>query len=225
MPLAYFSKVHTSLKLDVVSYPKDQPLGYLELAALVVNNLPRGEQFILLGESFSGPVAIALAASRPAGLIGLVLSCSFARNPVPRFKLFRSMIGFIPLTRKLTGLIAPLLFGRLSSPRLRSELMNALDGVSANALRARLRAVLDVDFSDKLNQISVPILYLQALEDRVVPASAGRHIQSVVPTANIVRMRGPHLLLQTLPDEAASIIQNFIGTSCAVFNTTGKHDA
>jgi pimeloyl-ACP methyl ester carboxylesterase len=66
----------------VVRYPTHGPIGYDELASIARAALPSGP-FVVLGESFSGPIAILLAASRPAGLVGLVLACSFARNPRP----------------------------------------------------------------------------------------------------------------------------------------------
>src|SRR6516162_3575503 len=68
----------------VVSYPPDRDMDHAGLEAVVRASLPTQEPFVLLAESFSGPIAIAIAASRPAGLRGLILSCSFARNPCPR---------------------------------------------------------------------------------------------------------------------------------------------
>ena len=55
----------SSVKVLVVTYPLDQPLDYLDLEQLVRAKLPRDEPFILLGESFSGPVAISIAAAKP----------------------------------------------------------------------------------------------------------------------------------------------------------------
>src|SRR5450755_3555099 len=67
----------------VVAYPKDQPMGYGELEGLVVSALPNNRPFVLLGESFSGPLAIRIAARAPKGLVGLILSVTFAKNPYP----------------------------------------------------------------------------------------------------------------------------------------------
>jgi hypothetical protein len=50
----------------VVAYPPDQPLGYEELDALVrgILDKPRRDQrYVLLGESFSGPLAIRSAST------------------------------------------------------------------------------------------------------------------------------------------------------------------
>ena len=194
----------------VVSYPEDKSLGYLELENFARTYLPTDEPFVLLGESFSGPVAISLAATKPAGLVGLVLSCTYSRNPVPWFRPLKNVVRFLPISNRLTGLVAPMLFGRFSSASLRKPLKLALGRVSSNAIRARLRAVLDVDFSEKLKEIRVPILYLQGLDDCIVPASASRHVVKLGHSVELVTLRAPHLLLQVLPFEAAAIVEKFI---------------
>jgi hypothetical protein len=45
--------------------------------------LPTRGRFVLLAESFSGPLAIRIAADPPSALVGLILCVTFARNPYP----------------------------------------------------------------------------------------------------------------------------------------------
>ena len=66
----------------VVRYPAELT-SYPDCLAFARAQLPLDRPFLLLGESFSGPIAIALAAERPEGLQGLVLCVTFARNPSP----------------------------------------------------------------------------------------------------------------------------------------------
>lgn len=66
---------------DIIDYPLDRRLGYDALVAHVRGRLA-GDRFVVVGESFSGPVAIELAASHPQ-VAGLVLAASFARHPLP----------------------------------------------------------------------------------------------------------------------------------------------
>ena len=56
-----------TIKPVAVSYPTDQPLGYNELLALIETSLP-SDPFVVVGESFSGPLALMLAARRPPNL-------------------------------------------------------------------------------------------------------------------------------------------------------------
>ena len=69
------------LEVTVFAYPPDRPCGYAELLPLVEAAVPEGGEFVVLGESFSGPLALLLAARRPRGLRGVILCASFARGP------------------------------------------------------------------------------------------------------------------------------------------------
>src|SRR4051794_17198322 len=83
----------------VVKYPPDRAMNYAELEELVRASLPVERPFVLLAESFSGPVAVAIAASKPAGLRGLVLVCSFVRSPLPVPRALQSVTSGFPLKR------------------------------------------------------------------------------------------------------------------------------
>ncbi|MEJ7807867.1 MAG: hypothetical protein WKG03_18345 [Telluria sp.] len=97
----------------VVSYPAGEALDYAGLTEFARARLPRDRPFVLLGESFSGPVAIALAASRPPGLMALILSCTFARNPTPVFSVFKHVLGALPVSPAFTNLVAPFMLARV----------------------------------------------------------------------------------------------------------------
>jgi pimeloyl-[acyl-carrier protein] methyl ester esterase len=76
----------------VVSYPIAQALDYSQLEACARKMLPSDQPFVLSGESFSGPIAVSIAASSPNGLRGLVLCCSFVKNPRPEFGPLKSLV-------------------------------------------------------------------------------------------------------------------------------------
>lgn len=75
----FISALGAEMSTDIVRYPVDKPLGYSELVDFVRPRLPVDEPYILLGESFSGPIALKLAAEQPQALVGVVLAASFAR--------------------------------------------------------------------------------------------------------------------------------------------------
>jgi pimeloyl-[acyl-carrier protein] methyl ester esterase len=194
----------------VVSYPADQALDYQALEHFARTHLPVGRSYFLLGESFSGPIAIALAASRPEGLIGLVLCATFARNPHPYFSPFKALIRLLPLKSKLRGLISWFMFGKFADRQTLSVLERSLERVSLAALRMRLCSVLDVDYSARLAQMNVPILYLLATDDRIVFGRSCRHIARLLPAVTVVPLEGPHLLLQARPDVTAQMVGQFM---------------
>lgn len=201
--------LNASIATIVVSYPRDDGADYTELEGVARSFLPRSQPFVLLGESFSGPIAISIAASRPAGLRGLILSCSFARNPLPALSPLRHLVRFLPVRAAPVAALAWLVVGRFATPHLKSALADALSGVPPSVIRRRLRAVLEVDVSALLAQVDVPVLYLRASEDRLVPRSASAAL-SALPRIRIVEVEGPHALLQARPSAAAAHVHAFL---------------
>jgi pimeloyl-ACP methyl ester carboxylesterase len=198
------------IKAQVISYPSDKPLDYNDLTVFVENSLPQHEKFLLLGESFSGPVAISVAAARPPGLVGIILCCSFVRNPLPKLTRLKMIIDWLPVALPPVRILNYLLLGKFSTPALCSALQNSLAQVSSQTLKSRLKSVLSVDESVKLQKLNIPVLYFQAAYDRIIPKSAGNLIKATYPGSNLVTIAAPHLLLQTEPEAALNTIKAFI---------------
>src|ERR1700761_2625283 len=72
-----------SIPTRIVRYPVDGCYDYDTCRELVRRELPVNGSYVVLGESFSGPLAIELAAESPPGLAGVILSSSFVANPRP----------------------------------------------------------------------------------------------------------------------------------------------
>jgi hypothetical protein len=117
-------------KVTVVSYPSDQPLGYSELEILVRSSLTENRPFVLLAESFSGPLAIPIAASLPSGLAGLVLCFTFSRSPWPWLSKLDWLVYHLPIKRIHLSLLNCFLLGRFSSVPLQSALRGVLEHIT-----------------------------------------------------------------------------------------------
>ncbi|MFO1006402.1 MAG: alpha/beta hydrolase [Planctomycetaceae bacterium] len=195
----------------VISYPTQQTATYSELIELVRPKLPTGESYIILAESFSGPVAIKLAAERPAGLRGLILCASFVTCPhrfVPRWAarlVVPAMFYPAPMLAKFRALV-----GKYSSPELRSLIDKSLSSVAPAVLAERLREVIRINATDELQRCMVPILYLQGTRDYVVPVSNLTRIRQIQPETESIRIDAPHMILQTQPVIAAQAIERFV---------------
>lgn len=194
----------------VVPYPPDVPLGYDELEALVRAALPARGRFVLLGESFSGPLAIRIAAHPPPGLGGLILCVTFASNPYPRLAWARRLAAFLPLKSLPRWIRAPLIWGSVSPSTAPRQSERAMAGVATGVIRRRIAALLAVDETAALAKISVPTLVLCATRDRVVSNGAAMTLMRGIRHARRVDIDGPHLLLKTRPQECAAAVLKFI---------------
>lgn len=204
-----FLKVAGDFEMRVVRYP-EALVSYVACAHHVRSQLPKDRPYLLLGESFSGPVALMLAAERPEGLRAVVLCGTFARNPRPGLAWTAPLLRLLPPMRLPLGALRFLLLGRWASGPLMELVRRVLPAVPKATLRDRLLAVIAVDQTPLLSRIDVPTLALVAAHDRLVPLAAVRHLKAHLPGLDAARLQGPHWLLQTRPDAAAQALRDFL---------------
>ncbi len=198
-----FASVHA------IAYPHDTPMDYAALETYARARLPQEAPFVLLGESFSGPVAIAIAAKPPPNLIGLVLSTTFARAPVPLISSLAPFMRIAPVRAAPMPLLSAILLGRWATPALRRELRSALLDLAPAVVRVRAAAAMRVDMTARLADIAVPTLCLRARHDRLLRPRATRELLDGLRDAREAAFDGPHLLLQTRTDVAADEVMRF----------------
>lgn len=198
-----------------IAYP-DAPLDYAALETFVRGRLPQDRPYVLLAESFSGPLGAALRADPPPGMLGLILCCSFVRNPRPLLAPLRHLLDLVPFGAMPAIALRQALLAPFATPALQAQLAAALAQVPPSVLRQRLRAVMSTDVSRCFAHGSLPVLYLRARHDRLVPSANALQILQLAPDAQLVDIAGPHMLLQAAPQEAADAVAAFLsGLSAA----------
>jgi pimeloyl-ACP methyl ester carboxylesterase len=200
------------VRTHVVRYPVAGAYDYATCQQLVRAELPTDGPYVLLGESFSGPVAISLAAQAPPGLAGVILCCTFAGNPRPRLAFIRPLLPFLPFhgTGSSLRLSRFLVLGRWITPSIRELHQRILASVPAKTMRSRIEAVADCDVREALASIRLPTLCLVARHDRLIPKAAARLIRQQAPAATLVEIDAPHCLLQCEAAQAAAKIREFL---------------
>jgi pimeloyl-ACP methyl ester carboxylesterase len=199
----------------VIAYPHNESLGYNELLPRVLGALPTDKPFVLLGESFSGPLALMAAATCPPNLMGMILCATFVRNPVkwrPAWLKYFARPMFFRFFPAMSRIKAA--FNRDATPELRELSARKLSTVHPSVLAHRVRSVLEVDVISQLLRCPVPILYLMGVRDRVVPGHNMRDIVRARPDVQVVRVPSAHWVLQSQPQLAADAIAQFAG-DCA----------
>lgn len=191
----------------MIEYPPDRVLGYDELEELVEPRLPANAPFLLVGESFAGPLAARLAARPRENLRGLVLAASFVTRPGPAFarllpwrRLFHLPLPDEVLRRFLAG----------DDDGLLREIRASIAPVTPEVLGARVAATLDADARAALARTTVPLLYLRARRDRVVAARCLRDVRALRPDVVVARLPTPHPVLQHDPAGAWEAIRRFV---------------
>lgn len=206
---SFVEALKPSLEPIIVSYPPTQGLGYENLEAIAEAALPSGEPFVLVGESFSGPIAISIASRQPPGLVALILVCTFSRSPLPVPRSLTGPFSWFPVGAVPFSLATRFAFGNFWSPALGAQLQAAASRVASKAWRARIRSLLEVDVSHLASRIQVPVLYLRATRDRLVSKAALQALSCQLPSLKTEEVEGPHFLLQAKPKECAASVRAF----------------
>jgi pimeloyl-[acyl-carrier protein] methyl ester esterase len=199
------------LNVQIVRYTPREFFKPETLFHLISEDLPN-EPFVLVAESFSSLLAIKIAATHPENLRGLVLCAGFASSPLDGWrrilaKFFAPILFHLPLP---TFVIKHWLAGKDASDALIVPLRAALSSVAPAALTSRLRYVLSSDMRSELQKVGVPMLYLQATEDRLISTSCANEISRIQPKISIGTVNAPHLFLQTSPVEATKLLMDFL---------------
>lgn len=201
------------LTVRVVRYPQDPTLGYAGYVGLVRNEIGSRPVY-LLGESFSGPVAIMLAAALGKQIMGVILVASFVKNPWPRWLIRRAArVDPESTPAKIRDAI---LMGSYGDAALTEKVEEIIRTLSRPVRAARLMAVAEVDVRRDFAALQCPVLILHGRSDWLVPKSAMQRAVSSKGGARMTVIPGSHMLLQTQPQQAAAEIVHFTRSSVEI---------
>ena len=196
----------------ILSLPTDLPNTYDDLTTHFSEKLFRpfaSEKYVIIAESFSGPLAVKLATANQGRLAALVLVATFLKCPAPsiaRVLPWSLMFRFPPPEFAVKRLMV----GHNAPSKTVEMVRETVNGISPSILAQRMRSVLSVDVRREYSQLAIPTFFVEAAHDRMV----SRNIQSLLSAqkqdTEFAIVDGHHLLLQTKPDETWEEIQRFL---------------
>jgi len=193
--------------VSLLDLPSDQ-WTYEDLTNHFARMISELDQCLLIAESFSGPLALMLAARHPQSVASVVLIGSFATSPLP--KVARcvpwSLVFRLPLP---SVLVRHFMLGYDCDSSLVREFKDAVHSIHSRVLAGRLREIVRVDARSLMSKIRCPILYLRPSRDAVIPEICIDTIRRLRSDAAIHTIEGPHLLLETKPLQAWQLIADF----------------
>lgn len=201
--LAY---LHPALEVQVLELPAQGNQNPENLADRLFNELGN-TPYVLLGESFSGPLTYQLALRQPPGLLGVIFAASFLSRPHPLLPLTK----YLPLPRwvlKQKTLLRLFCLNGQASAELVQALRDEIQKLPQSLLRVRLHSLNQLQTPGL--KLELPVLHLLANQDRLVTHQAQTNLQTCCTQLTQVALDGPHFLLQTQPQACANAIQHFI---------------
>ena len=185
--------------------PETGAQDYASITSFVKERLPE-EDFILVAESFSGPIGSALAKEGIDNLKGIIFVATFLSAP-SGFLL--SVAQLLPL-KLLSNLPfakhfhKALFLGAGASNSLTHLFISTVRSLPSVLIKARLSSMHSLAFSP--DQIELPAGYIQASSDKLVPSDKAVEFSNSFNNITIKTIEGPHFILQAKPIECAVVI-------------------
>lgn len=194
--------------LTIASYRAEVTLDdYIE----TVSALLPTEPCVLIAESFSGPIAMALAEAHQNRIAKLVLCATFAVSP---FRALTRLARFLPAKCLAPSLATRVLLRTLCLSGERGELVDRVftivSRIHPNTIKRRVELLSQLDMRQIAGGIRVPSLVLRSTRDRLVSKSNHRKLIQALRSPNVQSVHGPHLLLQSRPGECWGAIRKFV---------------
>lgn len=210
----FIRELKTRFEAWAVSYPQSGPQDYHSLARYVLRQIPPNEPYLLLGESFAGPLVYEIAIADPVNCKAAVFVATYLTNPSPLFlkvlsALPASLISRFVSNRFIVRLLS--LSGRTPAGIAKAIAANFAT-VEPDVIKQRLKTIGGLPENPQF-PVKVPAFYVQATKDRLVPARKLTDFQSLCPELEVRRVEGGHFILQENPAACAaaisSLLQNF----------------
>lgn len=186
-------------EVDCLSYPQDRVTSYAELAGLGERALEgsRGRlPGVVVADSFGGAVALTLTLKRPELIERLVLVNTFAYySRRPAIKFLAWVGAYLPnraFIEPWTSFRDTLFFTPEVSAAERALWWQRIADVPLIAYGRRFAMIAGLDLRPKLPAIDKPTVVLAAVNDRIVPASAGRYLARHLPHARLLQTPVAH---------------------------------
>ena len=193
----------------IIDYPANEKLSYSKLVDYVIDQLPN-EKFVLVGESFSGPIAYQIAHFMPDKVVSVIFVATFLSNPR---KLLLKASSFLPISLLLsipipTFIIKMLLLDSSANTNIINLFKKSLKQVSPNVLSFRLQEIAKL--ANRHQLCGINSIYIQATDDKLVPNNCIKDFKAMFSNLKIFKVKGSHFILQTNPIACAEIITNEI---------------
>lgn len=179
------------------------------------------DEFILVGDSFGAQVALAAAARRPGGLVGLVISGGFAAMPVDSFvtRMKINAAQFLPgpMYRHLVlRMHARALESRFDAEgdtkwTLTDSIRLFRENTNWRGYVRRTQAALAADYRSALADIKVPTLILTPEDDTLIGEDAARDLrEGIADATEVILPRTGHMFRLSHPTRYAEAIRDFL---------------
>lgn len=224
--------------IEIIEYPKNQILSYTELQEYVFQKVIAYDEFYILAESFSGPIAASLASLCPNNIKGIIFAASFVETPLLFSKVGSKIFNKIPYIHHLHkipfSLVKHLLMNNYHDELVEEKIKEFLATAKEEVIYSRIKEVVNLNhhflntYNDIYASFNGKILSIVAGHDALLSKLANfplpifeekivknthfsYKIADRLPQTQIAFFsNAPHMILELYPDRMAQEVMRWI---------------
>ncbi|MGH8613283.1 MAG: alpha/beta fold hydrolase [Gammaproteobacteria bacterium] len=207
---AFVNELGDAFETTVISYPESGPQDYATLTDTIRKRIPEHEDYVVLGESFAGPIVYQVAIRDAKKCKAAIFVATYLTNPNPLvLKILTAMPpSLISILLSKPFVVKAVSLSREAGDEIASAIAANFSSVNRHAIRQRLMAIGNLGTAPT-EEIATPCLCIQATKDRLVPESKVIDLKRVCRSLEVRKVRGGHFVLQEAPKDAADLVRAF----------------
>jgi len=210
----FINDLSEDITVTCIKYPELEQLGYTELVSYVQSRLPINEDFIILAESFSGPIAFELAKTELKHLKAIIFVASFLRKPN---RVLMWLVRILPLSIILRHsppdfIIRKWLLGDSAKNEMVEKFKSILRRLPINIIKFRLREIynLSINQIEYESMLNIPVYFIKPTNDRLVHSDNFIDFEKRCSNIDLLTVDGPHFILQNKAKACADYVNQLV---------------
>lgn len=194
----------------VINYPTHKLLNYNELVEYVLSYIPINEKFILVAESFSGPIAYSISQQKGKTLVSIIFVATFLEQPKPTILkiLIKLPLNYLLKFSVPIFILRYIFFSKNIDKQIIQTLKKTLKNIPVETIIHRIQKISTLQKA--LIKVDMNVYYILAQKDKIIPYKVINSFQNIFNKVKIYPLNSGHLVLQSFPKECADIIVDII---------------
>lgn len=195
----------SGFQCEIIQLPTSGAQDYQTLTDFVLGELP-DDDFVLVAESFSGPIGMNISKVGLTNLKGVIFVATFLSPPNSKLIALAKILPlkFLSVLPAAKAAYKMLFLGSKASDTLTQLFQSTIQNLPASLINARLTSIQSLSFNREF--LTLPAAYIQAVSDKLVPVDKANDFCDCFESITIKAIEGPHFILQAKPTECAKAI-------------------
>ncbi len=209
-----YSKLHENYNIAAIDLPGhgqsdghgEQDIQTYVFRLIEILDVLKLTRPVLIGHSLGAAIALSFAAAQPQEVSGVVAAGGGLTMPVnPDI-----LEGFLKQPGVIMDIICKISLAKANRPVFYDAIRASLAEARVEVMAGDMLACSKFDLTGELDNITVPVLVLCGVEDKMTPPASSEQIATGITGAKLVLVEGAgHLVMMEQPDAFNQALKDF----------------